>query len=235
MRLAQIKLSEDPISEELFDIFMRSSTSLTPAVMSVDIFDSRLSTTQVAQMEEIAESIHFKGLKDDLENRTSEDKWIKFMDDQGMTHLMPEPWRVDEDCSVTNEVARQLKKMIMLKILRPDRLLAVSRMFLQALLGENIININPVELMDFAGPAISPYNPIMLVSAPGYDASYKVELLAKQKGTKYVGVAIGSPEAFGQADKAINVASKNGTWVLLKNVHLAPAWLADLEKKIYNL
>lgn len=94
--------------------------------------------------------------------------------------------------------------MIISKILRPDRLLETSRLFLKALLGENIVNINPVELMDFAGPAISPYNPIMLVSAPGYDASYKVELLAKQKGTKYISVAIGSPEAFGQAEKSIN-------------------------------
>ena len=33
-----------------------------------------------------------------------------------------------------------------------------------------------------------------------YDASYKIELLAKQANKKYTSVAIGSPEAFGLVD-----------------------------------
>lgn len=48
-------------------------------------------------------------------------------------------------------------------------------------------------------------------------------------------IAIGSEEGFAQADKAINTASKNGRWVLLKNVHLAPSWLVTLEKKLHSL
>jgi dynein heavy chain 1 len=31
------------------------------------------------------------------------------------------------------------------------------------------------------------------------------------------------------------MASKSGNWVLLKNVHLAPNWLSELEKKIHRL
>ena len=34
------------------------------------------------------------------------------------------------------------------------------------------------------------------------------------------------------ADNAISSAIKSGRWVLLKNVHLAPQWLVQLEKKI---
>ena len=65
-------------------------------------------------------------------------------------------------------------------------------------------------------------SPLLLVSAPGFDASYKVDQLAKQLNKKYASVAIGSPEAFDLVDKAIKSASKTGSWVLLKNVHLAP-------------
>lgn len=36
--------------------------------------------------------------------------------------------------------------------------------------------------------------------------------------------AMGSAEGFQQADAAITAAAKRGTWILLKNVHLAPAW-----------
>lgn len=74
-----------------------------------------------------------------------------------------------------------------------------------------------------------------MVSAPGYDASYKVDMLAKASNKKYTSVAIGSPEAFDLVDKNIKSAAKTGTWVLLKNVHLAPQWLYELEKTIYKL
>lgn len=42
MRLAQIKLSEDPVSEELFDLWLKSSISLEPVSMSASLFDNRL-------------------------------------------------------------------------------------------------------------------------------------------------------------------------------------------------
>ena len=45
----------------------------------------------------------------------------------------------------------------------------------------------------------------------------------------------GSAEGFTQAEKVINSASKSGRWVMLKNVHLAPQWLVQLEKKLHNL
>jgi len=32
----------------------------------------------------------------------------------------------------------------------------------------------------------------------------------------------------------LNTALKNGTWLLLRNVHLCPTWLVSVEKKLYN-
>ena len=114
--------------------------------------------------------------------------------------VVPEPWMSGDDVSVSNQTARLLKKLIVIKILRPDRLLSCVAQFLQQALGNEITSINQVDLLEFAGAKISPKNPIMLVSAPGFDASYKVEMLAKQVNKKYVAVAIGSPEAFGLVD-----------------------------------
>ena len=45
----------------------------------------------------------------------------------------------------------------------------------------------------------------------------------------------GSAEGFNLAEKAIFSASKTGRWVLLKNVHLAPQWLVQLEKKLHSI
>merc|ERR1719246_327385 len=111
---------------------------------------------------------------------------------------------------------------------------AVTQLAAEAM-GPEINDGAPVDLSTFVTDAFSPKSPLLLVSAPGYDASYKVDMLAKQFNKKYTSVAIGSPEAFGLVDTAIRNAAKSGNWVLLKNVHLAPQWLIQLEKNIYNM
>src|SRR5690606_25520435 len=52
---------------------------------------------------------------------------------------------------------------------------------------------------------------------------------------QFKSLAMGSDEGFELADKTIVAASKAGHWVLLKNVHLAPQWLIQLEKRLHNL
>lgn len=105
-----------------------------------------------------------------------------------------------DDPSCSNPSARILKKIILIKILRPDRLLSAINQLLAATLGDDFTQISQVDLTEFTGAKIRPKNPIMLVSAPGFDASLKVEMLAKQVNKKYTAVAMGSPEAFGQVD-----------------------------------
>jgi len=78
-----------------------------------------------------------------------------------------------------------------------------------------------------------PKSPLLLISAVGYDASFKVDEIARKLNKKLSSIAIGSAEGFEQAEQFINSASKIGSWVLLKNVHLAPAWLYEIEKKIH--
>eukprot|EP00121_Abeoforma_whisleri_P009129 Awhi_evm1s8387 len=76
--------------------------------------------------------------------------------------------------------------------------------------------------------------PILLCSAPGFDATIYVDRIVKDR--KLTSIALGSAEGFLLAEKAIASASKTGTWVLLKNVHLSPSWLQSLEKtKLHNL
>jgi len=76
---------------------------------------------------------------------------------------------------------------------------------------------------------------MLLCSITGYDASGKIEDYASEIGKQLSSIAIGSAEGFEAAEKAINSASRSGNWVLLKNVHLAPSWSAQLEKKIHGL
>eukprot|EP01083_Nonionella_stella_P073778 199703_1 len=46
---------------------------------------------------------------------------------------------------------------------------------------------------------------------------------------------MGYPDGYGKATDAVALAAKKGTWVLLKNVHLSPQWLANLEKRLHRM
>ena len=78
-------------------------------------------------------------------------------------------------------------------------------------------------------------SPVCLCSVPGYDASYRVDNLVAVTKAKCASVAMGSQEGFALADQAIAAAARTGNWVLLKNVHLAPSWLSQLEKRLQSL
>lgn len=125
--------------------------------------------------------------------------------------------------------------MIITKILRPDRLVHSTKHLIEIVLGEDAANPASVDVGHIVEHESQAKSPLLLVSAPGYDASQMVDQLAQSKGKKYTSVAIGSPEAFGEAENAIKLAARSGSWVLLKNVHLAPSWLVDLEKSIHKL
>lgn len=125
-------------------------------------------------------------------------------------------------------------KMLIVNVLRPDRLVPAAKEMMQLTFSDETMGsqLDLGQIVEFDSKA---RNPLLLVSAPGYDASVMVDALAKDKNKKYSSVAIGSPEAFGEAENAIKLAARSGSWVLLKNVHLAPTWLIELEKTVYKL
>jgi dynein heavy chain 1 len=90
------------------------------------------------------------------------------------------------------------------------------------------------DLSSVVADEIPPTTPLALVSVRGYDASFRVENLVTTSGAKCHSVAMGSQEGFTLAEQAIATAARQGTWVLLKNVHLAPSWLSQLEKKLQS-
>lgn len=126
-------------------------------------------------------------------------------------------------------------QLCVLKVLRPDRFMAGAYKFVENVFGEGFLNVPELDLQIVAERESTSKTPILLVSARGHDASSKVDELARRTGKKVEGVAIGSAEGFQLADSSIRAAVKLGNWVLLKNVHLAPQWLAELEKRIHSL
>ncbi len=77
---------------------------------------------------------------------------------------------------------------------------------------------------------------VLLVGTRGNDPGPLVDDLAASTMPKpllYQRIAIGSAEGFVAADRALVTMTKQGGWLLLRNVHLAPAWLVSLEKRLH--
>jgi dynein heavy chain 1 len=125
--------------------------------------------------------------------------------------------------------------MTVIKLLRPDRLMQSLSIFANLAFGFELTDQVTYDLQRMVADEIAPTHPVALASVPGYDASYRVDNLCRAAEASCVSVAMGSAEGFTLADQAIANAARTGTWVLLKNVHLAPGWLGQLEKRLHSL
>jgi dynein heavy chain 1 len=136
-----------------------------------------------------------------------------------------------------NDVNLAMKKLLLIKAFRPDRFISSAEILVNEIFGVEFLKQTEkmLDLASIVETEIKATTPILMCSVTGFDASGHVEDLAAETSKQLISIAIGSSEGFTQAEKAINNSSKNGRWVLLKNVHLAPQWLVQLEKKLHNL
>lgn len=98
----------------------------------------------------------------------------------------------------------------MIQALRPDRVVAMGHILVDEVLGADFIPPEDVNLGNIVEGEVTARTPVLLCSAPGFDASGRVDDLAAQKGQTLVSIAIGSAEGFTQADQAIASAVKTG-------------------------
>lgn len=111
-----------------------------------------------------------------------------------------------------------------------DRFVPSAENFVSEVFGKELLNTFG-DLRQVVSE-VSVTTPIALASSPGFDASYKVDSLVQQMGASCTNIAMGSTEGLATADKAVSNAASSGSWVLVKNVHLTPAWLQSLEKRL---
>ncbi|KAJ3135949.1 hypothetical protein HK100_002228 [Physocladia obscura] len=228
--LSQIKVknSADQIDEDEYDFFLSGGESVqknkSPAPQSVvNILGEDLS--QKAQ--NLSALPTFKGVLNHISSNS--ESWKEFLVDNTAEYPVPECW----SDSSKSPVVKALRKLIVLKLFRPDRLVASASSLIEAAFGTSMhqeLNLHALVIEEGSFST-----PIAFCSVPGYDASNRVENFAHESSVRLVAVAMGSQEGFSLAESAISTASRDGTWVLLKNVHLAPTWLGQLEKKLHSL
>ena len=156
------------------------------------------------------------------------EEWERFFTEELAENFVPKVWD-----SATSLLDQHLRSLLLVKIFRLDRFVPISERFVSAVFGKATFGAS--EDLSQIVNQVSSTTPIALSSSPGFDASYKVENLVEKQKAPCAYIAMGSNEGVGSADKAISHAAATGSWVLVKNVHLAPQWVQSLEKRLGSL
>ena len=127
------------------------------------------------------------------------------------------------------------QRLLLIRCLRPDRLVEAFRKFVSANLGPSFVADTAVPLkVSFADT--TPTTPLFFILSPGVDPVCKVETLAAEFGFSYdagnfFNVSLGKGQE-GRATACLEECFREGGWVMLSNIHLAKTFLGELEKML---
>jgi dynein heavy chain len=154
-------------------------------------------------------------------------------------YVSPEDEKLPSSWSACDKIP--FKKLLIVRALRPDRMTIAITKFIKDILPEGPVftdgdaQLSSYDILHKAYEDTTPSTPVYFILSPGVDVVADVEKyalsLGKMKGKNYHNISLGQ----GQekiAEAKLDVAHKEGHWVLLQNLHLMPTWLGQLEKKL---
>ncbi|GAA6009794.1 hypothetical protein JCM11491_000816 [Sporobolomyces phaffii] len=226
--LAQVKLrgSVNELDEQEFGFLLEGGNAVALSTGVGAPLDA-LDPTQNQRLSAFERLECFKDVRGHIEQHEAE--WKQFLSSNNPETVIPDVW------PELSPIATAVRRALIVKCLRPERLLQAFSSIVHIVFKQDLFLQTTYDLGDMVTHEVEASSPLCLCSVPGYDASYRVDHLVASSGNKCTSIAMGSQEGYGLADQAIAAAARTGNWVLLKNVHLAPNWLSQLEKRLQSL
>ncbi|KAJ3090810.1 hypothetical protein HK102_002597 [Quaeritorhiza haematococci] len=218
----QILIAQGDMDMQELDFLLRGTK-----VMNVSSPFDWLSHSSWGMVKALSNLEVFRNLASDIEG--SSKQWKKYCDNESPENeKLPQEWK--------NKTP--LEKLCILRCLRPDRMTYAVRSFISAKMGTKYVDSSRIPLprsFEEAGPA----TPIFFILSPGVDPVKEVEALGRQLGVtednkNFHNVSLGQGQEV-IAEQKLDLAHKNGGWVMLENIHLVAKWLPILEKKLEAL
>ncbi|XP_059180294.1 dynein axonemal heavy chain 9-like [Centropristis striata] len=213
----QILLMNKEINPAELDFLLRYPVQ--PGVISPVDFLSNHSWGGVKSLSSMEE---FRNLDGDIEG--SAKRWKKFVESEcPEKEKFPQEWK--------NKTS--LQRLCMMRALRPDRMTYAVRDFVEEKLGSKYVigrSLDFAVSFEESGPA----TPMFFILSPGVDPLKDVEKHGKKLGytfdnKNFHNVSLGQGQEV-IAEQALDLAARNGHWVILQNIHLVARWLGTLEK-----
>ncbi|KAL0235821.1 hypothetical protein GEMRC1_002403 [Eukaryota sp. GEM-RC1] len=221
----KILLFEKKVDFDEYQFLLRGGSVLDRAKQVPNPFPSWIPLEYWDNITEVEKLSSFRGLVSTIED--TEKSWYHWY-----TNSTPEIATLPNDWETKLSA---FQKLVLVRCLRPDRLLLAITNFITLSIGNSFVEPPPFNL-SLAFEDSTELIPIIFILSPGVDPTPMVLQLAKTKGfsDKLSTVALGQGQAE-VAKSAISEAIKEGKWVLLMNCHLSVSWLPELEKLIFAL
>jgi dynein axonemal heavy chain len=219
----RIMASMGKLDTEEYDFFLRGGTVLDRSVRPANPCSEWLSEYAWDQITELDKLPHFQGIL--LSFEQSGEEWRTWYASENPPPELQKP--VGEWSNKWN----QFQRMVLLRVLRPDRLMFAARAFIAENLGQQFVDPPAFDLrkvFDLSSPDL----PAIFVLSPGVDPSPSLSQLAADVGQRVEQVALGQGQT-PIAEQLLASAVRNGTWLLLANCHLSIGWMPKLEKLIH--
>ena len=130
------------------------------------------------------------------------------------------------------EKLSDVQKLIIMRILRPDKVLPAIQKAISKKLGNSFIDWETFSLDSILQDS-TPLTPIIFILSSGSDPLDQIFKLGRKLNQEIRIVSLGQGQDKA-ANAAIEAAKKKGEWIVLQNCHLAPSYLAIVEKDISN-
>uniref|UniRef100_A0A8C5EWR2 Dynein heavy chain n=1 Tax=Gouania willdenowi TaxID=441366 RepID=A0A8C5EWR2_GOUWI len=157
---------------------------------------------------------------------TNLEAFIKIPGDFKPIHESKEPWNVALPAP-WNKQLNDLQKMMIVRCLRPDKMVPTVTEYVKRNLGMKFVQPPPFDLSKSYRDSDCSI-PLVFVLSPGADP------MANMDGAKFNSISLGQGQG-PIAAHMISTARQNGTWVCLQNCHLAVSWMPTLEKTCEDL
>ncbi|NWT02283.1 DYH9 protein, partial [Mionectes macconnelli] len=215
----QILLMSKEINPAELDFLLRYPAQ--PGVMSPVEFLPDHSWGGIKALSSMEE---FRNLDRDIEG--SAKRWKKFIESEcPEREKFPQEWKNKSS----------LQRLCIMRALRPDRITCALRDFVEEKLGSKYVigrSLDFATTFEESGPA----TPMFFILSPGVDPLKDVEKHGRKLGFTFNNrnlhnVSLGQGQEV-VAEQALDLAAKEGHWVILQNIHLVAKWLNSLEKKL---